>query len=75
VRVLLALASCGLLGGCSFLDQLAIDGEPQLDPNKIYLGTATVRNLQWRELDQYACVNAPLLCTQGGTSYECRCPR
>ena len=75
MRGFFVLAVCGLLGGCSFLDQLAVGGPPRLDPNKIYLGAARVRNLHVTELDKYACVNEPLVCTQGGALFDCSCPR
>ncbi len=69
----LVLASCGLLSACSFLDQISVNSGPKLDPNKVYLGDSTVRRVRPHDLDRYACVDAPLICEQGGTSYECRC--
>ena len=75
MRGFFVLAVCGLLGGCSFLDELTLSGGPRLDPNKIYLGDARVRNLHVTELDKYACVDKALVCTQSGASFDCSCPR
>ena len=72
MRVLAVLMFAAMLSACSFLDQLVLDGY-RLDPNKIYLGPATVQ-LTTRELEHYACVRAPLLCEQRGSQWDCRCP-
>jgi len=73
VRVLVALVFSALLGGCSFLDQIALNSQPSLDPNKIYLGTSRVV-ASWREVDRYACASGPMFCEQAGSNAECRCP-
>jgi hypothetical protein len=73
VRVLLTLASMSLLGACSFLDQLEVNGPPGLDPSRIYLGTSRVSVSRLADLDRYACVGTPLVCEQAGTGFQCRC--
>ena len=74
MRALLALVFAGSVGGCSFLDQLELNGPPKLDPNKIYLGTSII-DVSRHDLDRYACVNGPVMCRQFGVTYECSCPQ
>ena len=73
MRVLTALTVFALVSGCSLLDQIELNG-PQLDPNKVYLGTSRVHNLNVQELGRYGCNGAPLLCEQRGIGFDCRCP-
>ena len=72
MRALATLVFASMTSACSFLDELAVSNGYQLDPNKIYLGTATLE-LRARDLDRYACVNGPLLCEQHGVSFDCSC--
>lgn len=73
MRAFAALILFSLLSACSVLDQIALSGGSTLDPNRIYLGTSRIM-LGAKDMDQYACVDGPLLCDKLGTSYECRCP-
>lgn len=73
MRVFATLA-LGLISGCSFFDQIAINGSEQLDPNKVYLGSSRVTNLRASETGRYACVNGPMMCTQRGVGFDCSCP-
>ena len=73
MRVLIALTVFALVGGCTLLDEIELNG-PQLDPNKVYLGTSRVHDLNVQELGRYGCVGpAPLLCEQRGIGFDCRC--
>ena len=73
MRTLVALAVSALLGGCSVLDQIALNSQPSLDPDKIYLGSSRVV-ASWREVDRYACTSGAMFCEQAGINAECRCP-
>ncbi len=65
------------LAGCSFLEAIAERGSgPQLNPNKIYLGSSVMTDLRSRdEMDRYACVNGPMLCEARGIGFDCKCMR
>ena len=73
MRILVALAFSTLLGGCSFFDQMSLNAQPALDPDKIYLGTSRVTT-SWREVSRYACTTGPVYCEQAGIDFDCRCP-
>ena len=73
MRILVALAVTFLLGGCTFLDQLALHAQPSLDPNRIYLGTSRVTATA-REVARYGCTTGPMYCEQSGINFDCRCP-
>jgi hypothetical protein len=74
VRVLVTLAVFTMLGGCSVLDQIQLNGPARLDPNKVYLGTSRVQSVSARETGRYACVDVPMICEQRGIGFDCRCP-
>jgi hypothetical protein len=73
MRVLTALAVFTLVGGCTLLDQFELNGPQPLDPNKVYLGTSRVTDLNVRELDRYGCVGTALICEHRGIGFDCRC--
>ena len=74
VRIFGAIVLSSVLSGCGVLDQFQSNQGPQLDPNKVYIGTSRL-SLRSNELDRYACVDGPLLCTGTGTRFDCRCPQ
>lgn len=74
MRVFATLAVFTMIGGCSLLDRIELDGPPRLDPHKIYLGTSRVDNLRATETSRYACVGVPMICQNRGTGFDCYCP-
>jgi hypothetical protein len=73
MRTVLMIALASLLGACSFLDELDFSATQQLDPNRIYLGSARVYSVSARDARKYACVSGPLLCETRGIGFDCRC--
>lgn len=73
--ILLAMTFLAMtfLGGCSVLDQLALNDGPTLDPSRIYLQGNESVNVRKRDIGDYACVNTPLICHGRGLDFECRC--
>jgi hypothetical protein len=72
MRTSLVLAAA-LLGGCSVLDQIALNGDRTLDPTKIYLQGFEFVQTTKRDVERYACIQGPLYCDTRGMSVECRC--
>jgi len=70
--VVIVLATA--LSGCSFLDQLQLNGPQRLDPSKVYLNRADVVYVGPRETQRFACAGGPLVCSLRGVEFECSCP-
>lgn len=68
------LVASSALGGCSFLDQIALSG-PSPSSNKIYLLDDSSVHVRRTELDRYACPAGPMLCELRGATYDCGCPQ
>jgi hypothetical protein len=65
-----------MLGGCSTFDQLALNSGSTgvtLNPSKIYLQGFESIDVFKRDIEDYACVDGPLMCHTQGMSAECRC--
>jgi hypothetical protein len=43
--------------------------------NRVYLYPKQGVTLRWKEeLDDYACINGPIVCVKVGIGWDCRCP-
>ncbi len=73
MRTIPLIALAMLFSACSMLDEINF-GSPSLDPNKIYLGSSRVDNVNARDTQKYGCAKGAMLCVQRGLSFECSCP-
>jgi hypothetical protein len=63
------------LGGCSVFDSAvgsAGQSAANYHPSKIYLGDSTVM-IPARQVNDYACIDRPMLCERFGVDMRCRC--